>query len=201
MTNLLGRIYDFANDKVTADVDNSSVTTEELLYKFPDQSTESIDPLIPNINDNGQDADDSTALDFDISLNEYDEYLIAVDFTATGGDNTARTAELTFNNNTTATYSANEVVSGTVNLRDASNWRFGYYDSGNNNSYRVTIRVTQGPSASSSFTSLGVFTVPEVKQPAPINGHTDGLSAVSSIQLSTTGNATGQLVVLGVDPV
>jgi len=182
-----------------------SVETISISNRFGTGETQERVPLVPNQSQSGKDNDDTTPLSFDLSIGDYSEYIVSVDV-VTYGDGVKDTLDIRINNITNSSYKQVEFDSndGGISENTGSEWRVGFF-SGDQRSYRTLFRIESNNSDNgNNLASFAPFTAVDTTQPTPFSGFYDpaasnpDVDAISSIQLSTSTNATAVVTVQGI---
>jgi len=193
------------NDTATVDtLDAGSVNAVETTTKFGDSSSEKTVPLIPSGSQSGHDGDDTTPISFDFGVDDYSEYIVSVDIVSWGG-NTEDTLDIKINGISDENYKQVEFDSneGGISENIGSEWRVGFF-SGDGRSYRTLFRIESNNSGTgNNLPSFAPFTAVDTTQPTPFSGFYDStrgtnVDDISSIQISTSNNATGVVTIKGV---
>ena len=184
-------------------VNADSVNTGESTLNFLDGSAQSRVPIVPSDTQSGEDTDDTTALDFDFSVDDYSEYIISID-AETFGSGTEDIIQIGVNGIADNFYKQVEFDSDVgISEFTGDYWRLGFF-SGGGRSYRTLLRLESNNEGNGqNLVSFAPFTAIDTTQPTPFSGFHDSAGGtnvddINSIQISTNEPATASVTIIGI---
>lgn len=186
--------WDDANSELTADVNNTNVTTQTANIEQLSIGGYQRDDLLFD----DSDSDTGTALSFDTGTIE-SCHTVGVKFTVYGhGAGNSSSIDVTVNNNTTTDYQWSEIDGSTLsNPSGESAWQFGQFDQ-SGHTWTFDLSASGGGAAGTDIPTL-TGPVGAVAHGQLVGGTlpTVDVETINSVQVSTNFNATGDIRVYG----